>query len=211
MPVIVGVILAGGLSRRMGGQDKCLLPFGDSTLIDVAIERARPQVESLLLSVNGDHERLAGRGVPQAADVAGEHAGPLAGILTAMAWCERHCPDAEWVLSMACDTPFFPLDLAVRLLQAALSEGAVISVAVSDGHLHPVFGLWHRSLEEDLRSALVDRGERKVQRWLRGHRWTAVAFAREEGGPDPFFNINSPGDLAVARSMGVSDSPGGAS
>ena len=106
----------------MGGQDKCLLPFGDTTLIDVAIERARPQVDCLLLSVNGDHRRLADRGVPQAADVAGDHAGPLAGILTAMAWCEHHCPDAEWVLSMACDTPFFPRDLASRLLEAALAE-----------------------------------------------------------------------------------------
>ncbi len=211
MAVIVGVILAGGLSRRMGGQDKCLLPYGDSTLIDVAIERARPQVDSLLLSVNGDHRRLADRGVPQAADVAGEHAGPLAGVLTAMTWCEHHCPGAEWVLSMACDTPFFPRDLAARLLDAALAEGAVISVAESNGRLHPVFGLWHRSLEQDLRSALVERGERKVQRWLRGHRWTAVAFTEEEGGPDPFFNINSPEDLAVARSLEVSEGPGGPS
>ena len=114
MSIIAGVILAGGLSRRMGGGDKCLLPLGDSTLLDIAIQRTSGQVDILLLSVNGDASRFDDRGLPVAVDEVEGHAGPLAGILTAMHWCDAHCPEAEWVLSVASDTPFFPLDLTAQ-------------------------------------------------------------------------------------------------
>jgi molybdopterin-guanine dinucleotide biosynthesis protein A len=198
MSVIVGVILAGGLSRRMGGGDKCLMPFGSTTLLDIAIERARPQVDTLVLSANGDPSRFENRGLPVEADVVAGHAGPLAGILTGMDWCEKACPNADWVLSVASDTPFFPQDLASRLLEQAQSEGATVSIAESGSRLHPVFGLWHRSLAEDLREALVERDVRKMQFWLKQHPWTRVCFD-VEGAPDPFFNINSQEDLAIAR------------
>ena len=199
MDVIAGVILAGGLSRRMGGGDKCLLPFGETTLLDIAIERGRPQVDALVLSANGDVERFIDRGAPVAADSIAGYAGPLAGILAAMEWCARYCPEAQWVMSMASDTPFFPRDLASRLLSQARTEGALVAVATSGGRLHPVFALWHRSLEEDLR-AFLNSGQRKMHDWLKGHPWTQVDF-QQRGALDPFFNINTPEELAIARDL----------
>lgn len=200
MPGITGVILAGGQSRRMGGGDKCLLHLGDRSLLDIAIERLRPQVDRLLLSVNGDPARFAATGLPAANDLLEGHAGPLAGILTAMAWNRERAVSSEWLLSIAADTPFFPLDLAERLFDGVTKEGAEIAVAASAGRLHPVFGLWHRALERDLQQALLQRGTRKMQDWLQRHRWTAVEFP-PRGEVDPFFNINSPGDLERAQAL----------
>jgi molybdopterin-guanine dinucleotide biosynthesis protein A len=200
MSVIAGVLLAGGQSRRMGSDDKCLLSLGSATLLDIAIERLRPQVNTLMLSVNGDPSRFADWDLPLATDVVGDYSGPLAGILTGMVWCAEHCPDAEWVLSAASDTPFFPRDLAARLLARAQADRALISVAESGGRLHPVFGLWHRSLEENLREALVERDVRKMRFWLEQHPWTRTCFGAQNT-VDPFFNINSPGDLELALKM----------
>ena len=184
----------------MGGGDKCLLRLGERRLLDIAVERLRPQVDRLLLSVNGDPARFAAPGLPAARDLVDGHAGPLAGILTAMAWNRRRAVSSEWLLSIAADTPFFPLDLAARLLEAAVKEGAGIAVATSGGRLHPVFGLWHHSLEQDLQKALLQRGTRKMREWLQRHSWSAVEFPTQ-GGVDPFFNINSPRELEHALSL----------
>jgi molybdopterin-guanine dinucleotide biosynthesis protein A len=184
----------------MGGGDKCLLHLGDRSLLDIAIERLRPQVDRLLLSVNGDPARFAATGLPAATDLLDGHAGPLAGILTAMAWNRKGAVSCEWLLSIAADTPFFPLDLGARLLDSAIKEGAEVAVAASGGRLHPVFGLWHHSLEQDLRQALLQRGTRKMHDWLQRHRWTAVEFPPQDG-VDPFFNINSPGELDRALTL----------
>lgn len=200
MSNIVGVILAGGLATRMGGGDKCLQQLGNKTLLDKVIERAKPQVDKLLLNVNGDLNRFDHIDLPKASDVVEGYAGPLAGLLTGMTWAKEHCPKAEWLLSIAADTPFFPEDLVTQLQAQAQQQHAKIAVAESDDKIHPVFGLWHLSLMEDLRTALVDEDIRKIFRWMKRHPWTAVNFPCADE-IDPFFNINSPEDLARARAL----------
>ena len=196
---IVGVILAGGLARRMGGGDKCLQSLGTQTLLELSIQRLRPQVGPLLLNVNGDAARFQDYDLPKAADTVPGFAGPLAGILTGMRWAQEQAPQSEWLLSVAADTPFFPQDLAVRLVQQAQSDQALIAVAESGDHIHPVFGLWHVSLADHLHKALVEQDTRKIFRWMKQHPWTQVTFATQP--IDPFFNINSPDDLQRAHQL----------
>ena len=116
---LVGLLLAGGLSRRMGGGDKTLRPLGGRTILDHVIERVRPQVEPLVLNANGDPARFAGTGLPVAPDVVPDFAGPLAGVLTGLDWAAEHAPGARWVATFATDAPFLPTDLVERLLAAS--------------------------------------------------------------------------------------------
>ena len=201
---LVGVLLAGGLSRRMGGGDKCLRPLGGRPLLAQVIERARPQVGALLLNANGDPARFADFGLPVAGDVVPGHAGPLAGVLTGLEWARERMPGAEWVLTIATDTPFFPRDLAARLLAAVAAERAELACAASRGRAHPVFGLWPLALAGELRQALVEEDLRKIDAWTARHRLAVVDFPADP--VDPFFNTNRPDDLAEAeRLMGHGD------
>ena len=111
----VGVVLAGGKARRMGGGDKCLLPVGGRPILDHVVERIRFQVSSLILNTNGDLSRFEEYNLPVVADVVQGFAGPLAGVLTGMEWAAAHTPDVPWVVSIAADTPFPPEDLVVRM------------------------------------------------------------------------------------------------
>lgn len=198
-PALVGVLLAGGLARRMGGGDKCLQPLGGRTLLERAIERAAPQVGALLLNANGDPARFAAFGLPVAADAVAGFAGPLAGVLAGLEWARASRPGAAWVVSVATDTPFFPRDLAARLLGAAEREGAALARAASAGRAHPVFGLWPVALAGELRRALVEEGLRKIDAWTARHRLATVEFP--VGAVDPFFNANRPEDLAEAERL----------
>lgn len=194
---VAGVILAGGLARRMGGGDKSLLTLGGEPLLKRVIERAQPQVDKLVLNANGDPARFADYGLPVAADVVPDFAGPLAGILTGMQWVHEHAPECEWVVSFACDTPLFPTDLVERLLQQAEQEQAPLACAVSGGRNHPVFGLWSMTLMDDLHRAVVEEDMRKILRWTDRYRCSQVAFSNQPF--DPFFNINRPDDLEAAE------------
>ncbi|MEH6359077.1 MAG: molybdenum cofactor guanylyltransferase MobA, partial [Pseudomonadales bacterium] len=171
---IAGVILAGGLARRMGGGDKSLLKLGNRPLLDQVIERAGSQVDTLVLNANGDPTRFAAYGLPVAADVVPDFAGPLAGILTGMHWVRDNAPECEWLVSFASDTPFFPEDLVARMLQQATAENAPLACAVSDGRNHPVFGLWSVSLIDDLHKAVVDEEMRKILRWTDRYKCSQV-------------------------------------
>jgi molybdenum cofactor guanylyltransferase len=198
-PSIVGLFLAGGLSRRMGGGDKCLRPLAGRPLLAHVVERTRPQVDAMVLNANGDPARFAGFGLPVAADVVEGFAGPLAGVLTGLEWARAHRPDAAWVASIATDTPFFPCDLVARLLAAVTEEGAELACAASGGQAHPVFGLWPVALAGELRRALVEEGVRKIDAWTARHRLAVVKFP--VGTVDPFFNANRPEDLAEAERL----------
>jgi molybdopterin-guanine dinucleotide biosynthesis protein A len=195
---VVGVLLAGGLARRMGGGDKCLRRLGDRPILAHVIARARPQVAALVLNANGDPARFAAFALPVAADVVEGFAGPLAGVLTGMDWARRQRPDCPWIATIATDTPFFPTDLVVRLL-AAVGEGADLACAASAGRTHPVFGLWPVRLADELRSAMVDEGMRKVDVWTARHPLVEVPFAADP--IDPFFNTNRPEDLSEAERL----------
>lgn len=192
----VGVILAGGRATRMGGGDKGALMLGGSSLLSRCIARLAPQVDAMVLNANGDPARFDGFGLPVVADTVPGFVGPLAGVLAGMDWAADH--GAEAVISVAADTPFFPLDLAQRLRD----EGDLVLAATPDPvrrlNRHPTFGLWPVALREDLRAAL-EGGLRKVVLWTDRH---DAGLAMFEATPfDPFFNINTPEDLVRAEGL----------
>ena len=195
---IGGVLLAGGQSQRMGGGDKNLRLLGGKPMLAHVIERARPQVDALVLNANGDPRRFATFGLPIVADSVTGFAGPLAGVLAGLDWAAKNLPDAELVASFATDAPFFPRDL-VRRLAVALEEGGFdLACAQSNGQTHPVFGLWPVPLREALRESLAG-GVRKVDRWTARYKLVEVEFPAEP--VDPFFNANRPEDLAEAERL----------
>jgi molybdopterin-guanine dinucleotide biosynthesis protein A len=194
---IVGVLLAGGQARRMGGGDKSLRQLGDRTILERVIERARPQVAALVLNANGDPTRFASFGLPVVADVVEGFAGPLAGVLTGMEWARANRPHCLWIATIATDTPFFPKDLVARLDEAVKS--AELACASSNGRAHPVFGLWPVRLADDLRCAMTVEEIRKVDAWTARYRLVEVDFPAEPF--DPFFNTNRPEDLAEAERL----------
>jgi molybdenum cofactor guanylyltransferase len=196
---VLGVLLAGGQARRMGGGDKCLRPLGGRPILAQVIERAAPQVAALLLNANGDPARFAGFGLPVAGDVVAGFAGPLAGVLTGMEWARAKRPDCPWIATIATDTPFFPTDLVARLLAAVAGDAAELACAASAGRSHPVFGLWPVRLADDLRHAMLADGIRKVDVWTARYRLAPVDFPATP--LDPFFNTNRPEDLAEAERL----------
>ncbi len=197
---VIGVLLAGGLARRMGGGDKCLLELAGRPLLSHAIERLAPQTDGLVLNANGDPARFAAFGLDVAPDPIAGYAGPLAGVLAGMEWARRNRPSARWIATAASDTPFFPRDYVARLLAAAQPHHPAIAMAASGGREHPVFSLWPVALIADLRSAL-ESGTRKILDWTDRHTTVTVPFEMidgPDGAIDPFFNANHPEDLERA-------------
>ena len=202
---ILGLLLAGGLSRRMGGGDKSLRLLGGRPLLQHVIDRMRPQVAALVLNANGDPRRFAGFGLPVVADSVPDFAGPLAGILAGLDWAAEHRPDCPIMASVPTDAPFLPGDLISRLIASMEADGADLACAASGEQPHPVIGLWPVRLRGDLRRALVDEGVRKVDVWTSRFRLATVPFAnlRQADGSeiDPFFNANRPEDLDHAATL----------
>lgn len=196
---VAGVLLAGGLSRRMGGGDKTLREIGGQPILDRVVERLRPQVAAMVVNANGDPGRFARWDLPVAADVVPDFAGPLAGVLTGLDWAAHHVPGAAWVASVATDAPFLPRDLVARLADAVGREGADMACAASGGRHHPVFGLWPVRLREDLRRAMIEEGVRKVDAWTARYRLAVAEWPARPA--DPFFNANRPDDLAEAERL----------
>lgn len=198
---VVGVILAGGLARRMGGGDKCLLPLAGRTLLQRTIDRAQPQVRSLLLNANGNSLRFARTRLPVVPDIYPNNLGPLAGIHAGLQWMKADNPDAEWLASFASDTPFFPIDVVARLFAGAVAQHAQLAIATSNSRTHPVFALWHASLFEKIEQQLQTGEIPRLQDWITQQKLVEVEFTAE--GYDPFFNINTPQDLYTAEPLAV--------
>ena len=196
-PRIAGVVLAGGLSRRMGGGDKALRAIGGRTILARVIERAAPQVEALVLNANGDPRRFAATGLPVAGDALAGHPGPLAGVLTGLDWAIANAPRCSHVASFACDTPFLPRDMVARLLRCMQAAGADLACARSAGRDHPVFAIWPVALAGALRCAIRKEGIRKVDRWTARYTLAREDFATRP--VDPFFNVNRPEDIEAAE------------
>lgn len=196
---VVGLLLAGGQSRRMGGGDKALRPLGGMSLLARVIQRLQPQVEALVLNANGDPSRFAEFALPVVADSVPDFAGPLAGVLAGLDWTAAHRPDCPFIVSVATDAPFLPVDLVARLTAELETTRADLACATSGGRAHPVFGLWPVRLREDLRRAVVEDGIRKVDEWTAHHRLVTVAFSDRP--VDPFFNANRPEDLEAAARL----------
>jgi molybdopterin-guanine dinucleotide biosynthesis protein A len=206
-PSIAGVLLAGGLARRMGGGDKPLRMIGGRKLLELVIERMRPQVAALVLNANGDPARFAAYGLPVIADSVADNPGPLAGVLAGLDWAADNRPDCSMVVSVATDAPFLPRDLVSRLYAQMIAEGADLACAASSGQAHPVIGLWPVRLRADLRHALADEDIRKVDVWTARYRLATVPFSDQP--IDPFFNANRPQDLERAEALlsGASGTP----
>ena len=193
---VAGVVLAGGLARRLGGGDKGLLELGGRPILDRVLERLRPQVRMTALNANGDASRFARWNLPVTPDVLPGNPGPLVGVLTALDWTFANIPGLRWTATVPTDTPFLPRDLVARLLGAVEARGADMACAASGGRRHPVIGLWPVDLRNDLRHAVIEEGIRKVDGWTGRYE---VAHAVFETDPvDPFFNVNDAGDVAEA-------------
>jgi molybdopterin-guanine dinucleotide biosynthesis protein A len=202
-PATPGVLLAGGLARRMGGGDKPMRQIGGRTILERVISRLKPQCDGLILNANGDPARFAAFGLPVIADTVENFPGPLAGILAALDWAAANRPDVAWVLSAAADCPFLPRDLVARLHQARAAENAQLAVAASDGQSHPVIGLWSVALRKELRHALVVEDIRKIDRWTARFPLATVTWPVDE--LDPFFNANTMDDIATAERLALLD------
>jgi molybdopterin-guanine dinucleotide biosynthesis protein A len=196
-PPVVGVLLAGGQSRRMGGGDKCLRLLGGRPILARIIDRVRPQVRRLILNANGDPARFADYGLPVAGDSVEGFAGPLAGVLAGLDWAAAHAPDCPMIATVPTDAPFLPENLVSRLLSAVEQESADLACAASNGQSHPVVGLWPVRLRAALRRAMTGEDIRKVDSWTARYRLATVEFPSVP--VDPFLNVNRPEDLAEAE------------
>lgn len=194
-PATIGLVLAGGLARRMGGGDKALISIGGVPLLDRVVAVLRPACTTLVINANGDPVRF-GTALPIIPDSVPGFTGPLAGVLAGLDWAVANTPDVDWVASVPTDCPFLPADLVVRLHAARAAANADLAVAASGGRSHPVIGLWPVRLRDGLRHALTIEGERKVGRFVARYRTVSVEWSAEP--IDPFFNVNAPGDVAEA-------------
>ena len=193
---VLGVLLAGGLARRMGGGDKPLKTIAGISILDRVIGRLVMQCDGLIMNANGDPARFSFTGLNVVPDILPDYAGPLAGILAGMDYAATH--GFANILTVSADSPFLPRDLALRLILERRGQKLKLSCAKSGGFTHPPIGLWDVELRHDLRTALLD-GERKIDRWTKKNgvaevEWPTLPY-------DPFFNANTPEDLAAAEAI----------
>jgi molybdenum cofactor guanylyltransferase len=195
-----GVVLAGGLARRMGGIDKMHIRIGDATILERIIDRLFPQCAEMVINGNAGPERFVAASLPVVADSIPGYPGPLAGILAGLDGAPLVTRQiVEWIVSVPSDCPFLPRDLVAKLHEARIAAGAQLACAASGGHRHPVVGLWPVALREDLRRALTEEGMRKVGEW--SARYTLAVAEWPDVPVDPFFNVNTPDDVAEAERL----------
>jgi molybdopterin-guanine dinucleotide biosynthesis protein A len=195
----LGLVLAGGLARRMGGGDKALIQIGGRPILDRVLSALNAQCSRIVINANGDPSRFSFSGLPIIPDDIPNFAGPLAGILAGMDWAAEHSPDTRYLVSVPGDCPFLPHDLVDRLEKARKEQGKVIACAKSGDWRYPVVGLWPVNLRHDLRRAVTVENLRKVEIWMTRH---GVADAEWPNKPvDPFFNVNNPEDAARANEI----------
>lgn len=200
---VLGLILAGGLARRMGGGDKLRIRIGGATILDRVLKRMTPQCAGLIVNANGDPARFADTRLPVVQDSVPDFAGPLAGILAGLDWAAAHAPDIADIASVPGDCPFLPADLVARLAAARQAAGTPLACARSGDWRHPVAGLWPVALREDLRQALTVENLHKIEIWTARH---GIAIAGWPAEPvDPFFNVNTPEDLAAAEHVAAQE------
>jgi len=199
----IGVVLAGGMGRRLGGPDKPCVELAGRSMFDRVVDRLSPQVDQVVVSANTNPDRFRARAVPVIADTVPGHVGPLAGILAGLRWAAAHRPDALFVVSVAVDTPFFPRNLVLAMSESRGSDERAIALASSAAGVHPVFGLWPVALADDLEAFLRSGANPKVMAFVDRHVRVDAPFDNmtlaDGTSVDPFFNVNTPQDLASAR------------
>jgi molybdopterin-guanine dinucleotide biosynthesis protein A len=196
-PPTLGLVLAGGLARRMGGGDKARITIKGVTILDRVLATLSAQCPRMVINANGDPARFADTELPVVPDNVAGHPGPLAGVLAGLDWLAEQRLGIEWMASVPGDCPFLPDDLVERLHAARRAEGVPLACARSGKWRHPVVALWPVALREDLRKALVEDDLRKIEVWTARH---GVAIADWPPEPvDPFLNVNTPEDVARAE------------
>ena len=197
-PPTLGVVLSGGRARRMGGSDKYRIQIGGSIILDRILERLRPQCSGIIFNSNSDPE-TAPAGLAAVPDSVPEYPGPLAGILAGLDWAARNKPEISWLVSVPSDCPFLPRDLVARLHQARSDGHAMLACAELAGRRHPTVALWPIRLREDLRLAITTERMRAVHDWTARYPLAVAAWA--DAPVDPFFNVNTPDDVAAAAAL----------
>ena len=194
----LGVILAGGQAQRMGGIDKGRLKIGDASILEIIIKCLNFQLDKIVLNANGDLTRFSDLEIDVIPDTIKGYVGPLAGILSGLRFAEQN--GFSSILTVASDTPFFPVDLLSKLSNVSPQQSALISIAATKQKdkliRHPTFGLWSVSLADDLEKN-IHAGLRKIVLWADKHSAKTILFPSSEY--DPFFNINTQGDLEEAQ------------
>ena len=199
MPPTLGLVLAGGLARRMGGGDKARIEIGGRSILQRVLDCLKPQCIRIIVNANGDPARFADTALPVVVDSVPDFAGPLAGILAGLDWAAANTPDIPWIASVPGDCPFLPRDLVRGLHEARIAANAPLACARSGEWRHPVIGLWPVHLRDDLRHALIGEDLHKIEVWTARH---GVGIAEWQDHPvDPFFNVNTPEDAARAETI----------
>tara|TARA_Y100000590_G_scaffold2758_1_gene3644 strand:+ start:9621 stop:10241 length:621 start_codon:yes stop_codon:yes gene_type:complete len=199
MNKIIGCILTGGKASRMGGKIKCLETINNKKILDIIIERSKEQVADLIINANCDKKKFNKYKLPIFSDVLKGYLGPLAGIHASLSWVKKNKPNYSWIFTFAGDSPFFPSNIVKKIHEKAIKKDKKIIIAKSFGRDHPVFGLWHLSLLEELENAIINENIRKIDKWAQKYHYETVSF--DDANYDQFFNINVDKDLIIAEKI----------
>ena len=197
---ILGSILAGGKSKRMG-EDKPFLNLNNKTLIEHTIDKVKKYLNELIIVTNKENEFFKKNNLITVKDYIGGQLGPLMGILTAMKWVKENSPKHSWIASFPCDTPFFPESIIPKFIEESKKKESLILCASSHGRKHNIFGLWSIDLYDKLYNDLVNNKVRKVQDWTKENNIKNLEFEFKDY--DPFFNINTAEDLEFAKKLSL--------
>ncbi|MBI28455.1 MAG: Molybdenum cofactor guanylyltransferase [Alphaproteobacteria bacterium MarineAlpha5_Bin11] len=197
MEKVTGCILIGGKSSRMGGGIKSLKKINGKSILHRIIEKSQDQVTNLVINSNIDDDNIKKFSIPIFSDLIKGYLGPLAGIHTAINCAKNN--NHKWAITFPGDTPFFPINIVNLFLKTSIRKNCSIVLANSNGKNHPVFGIWHTSLEEDLKESIEKNNIRKIDEWVKKHNY-AIEYIKNTK-YDPFFNINNFNDLLIAKEI----------
>ena len=197
---ILGAILAGGQSKRMG-KDKLFLEINNKKLIEHTIDKVKKYLKEVIIITNQDNEYFSKNNLITVKDCIKGQLGPLVGILTAMKWAKENSNNYSWIATFPCDTPFFPESIIKSFIKESKKKESLILSASSHGRRHNIFGLWSLDLYDKLKNDLVNNKVRKVEDWTKKNKIKNLEFKFKDY--DPFFNINTEEDLAVAKKISI--------
>ena len=195
---ILGAILAGGQSKRMG-KDKLFLEFNNKKLIEYTIEKVKKNLGKVIIITNNENEFFSKNNLITVKDCIEGQLGPLVGILTAMKWAKENLDKCSWIATFPCDTPFFPESIIKSFIEESKKKESLILCASSHGRKHNIFGLWSLDLYDKLKDDLINKKVRKVQDWTEKNKIKNLEFEFKDY--DPFFNINTKDDLEFAKKL----------
>jgi len=195
---ILGAILAGGQSKRMG-KDKLFLEINNKKLIEHTIDKVKKYLKEVIIITNQDNEYFSKNNLITVKDCIEGQLGPLVGILTAMKWAKENLTKCSWIATFPCDTPFFPESIIKNFIHESKKKESLILCASSHGRKHNIFGLWSLDLYGKLQDDLINKKVRKVQDWTEKNKIKNLEFKFKDY--DPFFNINTQEDLEFAKKL----------